>query len=49
MTLPRLTHVTKLKASGHIHNEEVDRQPVTWDQVEIRVDAVAHTRADLKS
>ena len=41
--------VLPLKASGHIYNEEVDRQPVTWDQVEIRVDAVAHTRADLKS
>ncbi len=30
--------VLPLKASGHIFNEEVDSQPVRWDNVELRVD-----------
>ncbi len=39
--------VMPLKASGHTFNEEVDQQPVTWDQIEIRVDAVSNNRSDL--
>ena len=31
--------VLPLKASGHVYGDEVDAQPVNWDQVEIRVDA----------
>ncbi len=30
--------VLPLKASGHTYNEEIDSQPVKWDNVEIRVD-----------
>lgn len=30
--------VLPLKASGHVYNEEVDTQPVNWDQLELRVD-----------
>ncbi len=30
--------ILPLKASGHTFNEEVDTQPVSWDQVEIRTD-----------
>lgn len=37
-----------LKASGHTFNEEIDNQPVSWDQLEVRVDALAHDRADLE-
>lgn len=33
--------VLPLKASGHIYNEEVDTQPVNWDNVEIRLDLKA--------
>ncbi len=36
-----------LKASGHTYNEEVDAQPVAWNQLELRVDEVVHERADL--
>jgi peptidase M42 family hydrolase len=39
--------VLPLKASGHVFNDEVDTQPVNWDQVEIRVDEPVHTAADL--
>lgn len=39
--------VLPLKASGHTFNEEIDEQPVSWDNVEIRVDAMARVEADL--
>jgi len=38
--------ILPLKASGHAFNEEVDDQPVNWRQVELRIDAVVHGRAD---
>jgi len=38
--------ILPLKASGHTFNEEVDDQPVNWRQVELRIDAVIHGRAD---
>ena len=38
--------ILPLKASGHTFNEEVDTQPVNWRQVELRIDAVTHGRAD---
>ena len=41
--------VLPLKASGHTFNEEIDTQPVSWQQVELRVDVEAETKADLLS
>ncbi|WP_122465286.1 osmoprotectant NAGGN system M42 family peptidase [Brevundimonas lutea] len=38
--------ILPLKASGHTFNEEVDTQPVNWRQVELRIDAVTHSRTD---
>ncbi len=40
--------ILPLKASGHTFNEEIDTQPVGWDHVEIRVDAFARDRKDLR-
>lgn len=40
--------ILPLKASGHTYNEEVDSQPVTWDNLEIRIDADIGTRDDLE-
>jgi peptidase M42 family hydrolase len=37
-----------LKASGHTYNEEVDTQPTSWQNVELRVDALARTKRDLR-
>jgi len=39
--------ILSLKASGHTYNEEVDTQPTSWQNVELRVDALARTRPDL--
>lgn len=39
--------ILPLKASGHTFNEEVDKLPVGWDYVEMRVDALARNAADL--
>lgn len=36
--------ILPLKASGHTYNEEVDSQPVSWQDVELRIDAVTHDR-----
>lgn len=30
--------VLPLKASGHTYNEDIDRQPISWDNVEVRID-----------
>lgn len=39
--------ILPLKASGHTFNEEIDEQPVSWDHVEVRVDAPAYDQTDL--
>ncbi len=41
--------IQPLKASGHVYNEEVDTQPVTWDNLEVRIDEKVYTRADLET
>lgn len=35
---PKRGTVLPLKASGHTFNEEIDTQPVSWDNVEVRTD-----------
>ena len=35
------------KASGHAFNEEVDSQPISWENVEFRIDEPLHSRQDL--
>jgi len=39
--------ILPLKASGHTFNEEVDTQPVSWDNVEIRTDDFCRTSEEL--
>lgn len=41
--------VLPLMASGHAFNTQVDSLPVTWDHVELRIDAYCSTRADCES
>jgi peptidase M42 family hydrolase len=38
--------ILPLKASGHTYNEDVDRLPVGWPYVELRVDAVTSSKQD---
>ena len=40
--------ILPLKASGHTFGREIDAQPVTWDNVEVRVDANVHNKTDLR-
>lgn len=40
--------ILPLKASGHVYNEQVDTQPISWDNLELRVDEKIETRADLE-
>jgi len=40
--------IVPLKSSGHIHGDDVDTQPVSWLQVELRPDERAHCAADLE-
>jgi peptidase M42 family hydrolase len=40
--------ILPLKASGHVYNEEVDTQPVSWDNLEIRVDEKVYDKAGLE-
>lgn len=39
--------ILPVKASGHAFNTEVDTLPVTWENVELRVDELAFSREDL--
>lgn len=39
--------ILPLKASGHIFNEEIDTQPVSWENLEVRLDADADSVEDL--
>ena len=41
--------VLPLMASGHAFNTEVDQLPISWDHVELRLDAYSATRADSES
>ncbi len=38
-----------LKTSGHAFGGEIDTQPVGWDQVEVRVDQLANSKAELEA
>jgi len=40
--------ILPLKASGHTFNDEVDTQPTGWDHVELRIDVVAYSKAELE-
>jgi peptidase M42 family hydrolase len=40
--------ILPLKASGHTFNEEIDTQPVSWDNIELRIDALSYARLDLE-
>ena len=39
--------ILPLKASGHTFNEEVDTQPVGWQYIELRIDALSRDRHEL--
>jgi peptidase M42 family hydrolase len=39
--------VLPLMASGHVYNEQIDSQPVTWEQLELRVDEPVESPADV--
>ena len=38
--------VLPLKASGHTFNDAVDTQPVGWEHIELRIDALSRTREE---
>lgn len=40
--------ILPLKASGHVYNEQIDTQPVSWDNLEIRVDEKVTDKESLK-
>lgn len=40
--------ILPLKASGHTFAHKIDEQPVGWEHVELRVDALSRNRGDLK-
>ncbi|MBU0725956.1 MAG: osmoprotectant NAGGN system M42 family peptidase [Alphaproteobacteria bacterium] len=40
--------ILPLKASGHTFNTEIDKLPIGWDYVELRIDAKSDSREDLE-
>ncbi|PIR22506.1 MAG: osmoprotectant NAGGN system M42 family peptidase [Deltaproteobacteria bacterium CG11_big_fil_rev_8_21_14_0_20_45_16] len=40
--------ILPLKASGHVYNEAIDTQPVSWDNLEIRVDVASESKSDIQ-
>lgn len=41
--------ILPLMASGHVYNEAIDSQPISWDQLELRVDADIHNESDARA
>ncbi|KJK09823.1 osmoprotectant NAGGN system M42 family peptidase [Pseudomonas alkylphenolica] len=41
--------VLPLMASGHAYNTAIDQMPVSWEHIELRLDAYCATRADCQS
>lgn len=41
--------VLPLLASGHVYNEAIDAQPVSWDQLELRIDERVSGTADVEA
>jgi peptidase M42 family hydrolase len=41
--------ILPLKASGHVYNDEIDTQPVSWDNLEVRVDTNCSNQDELIS
>lgn len=41
---PKRGTVLPLKASGHVYDDQVNTQPATWDQLEVRVDEMCASR-----
>lgn len=41
--------VLPLLASGHVFNEAIDSQPVSWDQLELRLDEDVETDGDVRA
>jgi peptidase M42 family hydrolase len=41
--------VLPLMASGHAFNTAIDEMPITWDHVELRLDAASSTRAEAET
>lgn len=39
--------ILPLKASGHTYNTEIDKQPVSWDNLEVRIDERIENKQDL--
>lgn len=39
--------ILPLKASGHTYNDQIDTQPVSWDNLEVRVDERVFNQQDL--
>ncbi len=44
---PKRGSVLPLKASGHTYNEEIDLQPVSWENIEVRVDEKCENQSQL--
>jgi len=40
--------ILPLKASGHTYNKEIDTQPVSWENVELRIDEIVDGLGDLE-
>lgn len=39
--------ILPLKASGHAYGDDVDTQPVTWENLEIRIDAICDAKKEV--
>ncbi|MCB0393280.1 MAG: osmoprotectant NAGGN system M42 family peptidase [Bdellovibrionales bacterium] len=46
---PKRGSILPLKASGHTYNTEIDSQPVSWENVEVRIDEKSNNRDELRS
>jgi len=40
--------ILPIKAAGHIYNTQIDSLPIDWENVELRIDEVCHSKTDME-
>lgn len=40
--------ILPIKAAGHVYNKQIDTLPIDWENVELRIDEICHSKSELE-
>ena len=40
--------ILPIKAAGHVYSEQIDTLPIDWENVELRIDQICHSKSELE-